>query len=311
MSNHLRDDDECQNCGYTVELAYCTKCGQKNTETRQPFHHLFTHFIEDLVHYDGAFWKTIKHLLFRPGKLTREYLEGKRQTYVPPVKLYIFISIITFFSLSVLASFEKEEPKKPTKQAEKEAQTVHFSGKKFTSVKELDDYQQNSSEDERLDFVSYWFVKNAIAGVDGKEVTSKNFYETLFKVLPKILFLYMPVFAFWIWLFHGKKRWYFFDHGIFTLHYFSMLLLVIFINTAILNILGLIIPVDIYTVFDSVLSFLIFCYFIFYFFRAHRKLYGEKRWISRTKCLILFFINMILLSAGSVVMVVYILQNIH
>jgi hypothetical protein len=37
----------------------------------------------------------------------------------------------------------------------------------------------------------------------------------------------MPLFAFFLWLFHSKKRWYYFDHGIFTLHYFSFLLLII------------------------------------------------------------------------------------
>jgi hypothetical protein len=106
MSSHLRANKECLNCGYTVDRAYCSNCGQKNTETRQPFLHLFAHFIEDLTHYDGAFWKTIKHLLFRPARLTKEYLQGKRQTYVPPVKLYIFISFVTFFTIIALSKTE-------------------------------------------------------------------------------------------------------------------------------------------------------------------------------------------------------------
>src|SRR5690606_11462970 len=81
------------------------KCGQENIETRQSFHYLFTHFIEDLVHYDGSFWKTLKNLLFKPGILTREYLKGKRKEYVAPVKLYLFISFFVFFVGGIINTF--------------------------------------------------------------------------------------------------------------------------------------------------------------------------------------------------------------
>src|SRR5690554_1319742 len=98
MSHHkLRGNKKCLNCGYLVRKRYCPKCGQENIETRQSFHYLFTHFIEDLVHYDGSFWKTLKAILFKPGELTKEYLQGKRKKYVPPVKLYIFVSFFVFF----------------------------------------------------------------------------------------------------------------------------------------------------------------------------------------------------------------------
>ena len=76
-------------------------CGQENAESRKSFHYLFTHFVEDFTHYDNAFWKTIQYLLFRPSRLTREYLSGKRKKYVAPVKLYIFISFITFLMISL------------------------------------------------------------------------------------------------------------------------------------------------------------------------------------------------------------------
>ncbi|UOU99680.1 DUF3667 domain-containing protein [Chryseobacterium daecheongense] len=104
----IREDKTCLNCGHVVEERFCPHCGQENVEPKQPFHYLFTHFIEDFTHYDGQFWKTIKYLLFRPGKLTKEYLAGKRQLYVAPVKLYIFISFITFFLPSLFSGSEEE-----------------------------------------------------------------------------------------------------------------------------------------------------------------------------------------------------------
>ncbi|MGM5630438.1 DUF3667 domain-containing protein [Apibacter raozihei] len=67
--------------------------------------YLFKHFAEDLVHYDSKFWQTIKYLLFYPGKLTNDYLSGKRKSQVAPVKLYIFISFLTFFVTAILPDF--------------------------------------------------------------------------------------------------------------------------------------------------------------------------------------------------------------
>ena len=101
----IRNEKNCLNCNENVEKRFCPKCGQENIETRQPFHYLFTHFVEDFTHYDGQFWGTMKNLLFKPGKLTTIYLSGKRQQYVPPVKLYIFVSFITFFLFALFPPF--------------------------------------------------------------------------------------------------------------------------------------------------------------------------------------------------------------
>jgi len=96
-----RKDKTCLNCWHVVENKFCPNCGQENSDTRKTFHHLFVHFFEDLTHYENAFWKTIKNLLFRPSNLTKEYLSGKRLSYLAPVRLYIFISFIAFFIISL------------------------------------------------------------------------------------------------------------------------------------------------------------------------------------------------------------------
>ena len=129
MAHHeLRNDKTCLNCFHVVESRFCPNCGQENTETRKSFGHLITHFVEDFTHYDNAFWTTIKYLLFKPALLTKEYLSGKRQLFVPPVKLYIFVSFVTFFLLSVLPSefdsisgSEKEPTSKATTEKKAEA----------------------------------------------------------------------------------------------------------------------------------------------------------------------------------------------
>lgn len=310
--DHFRNDTECENCGHQVEKKFCTNCGQKNVETRQTFPTLVGHFAEDLTHYDTAFWRTLKHLLFRPGRLTRIYLEGKRQQYVPPVKLYIFISFITFLIPGMLPDFieHSEKDEKDTmeivdnsfKEATK-SEPVEFNGHAINSIKELDSLRA-LPEGQKVSWIDYADAKIELNFKENK-FTWTDVGEAFVHTLPKVLFLYMPIFAFWIWMFHGKRRWYFFDHGIFTLHYFSFLLLLftlIYIISWILRQIGLnnlvFIPVMIYLIYP-----------FFYFFRSHRRMYGESRLVSRLKSFMLFTINMVSIVFVIIAVAYYILLN--
>lgn len=308
----LRTDNECENCGYAVDVAFCSKCGQKNVETRQTFPKLVGHFAEDLTHYDTAFWKSLKHILFNPGRLTRIYLEGKRQEYVPPVKLYIFISFITFLIIGLLpeSPTEKEITQNSDIEIETvptEKDTIEFNGRDYTNFNQV----KNDHEKGELNFFEYHAAKATFHARDHK-VNEEKMSDAILHTVPKAIFLYMPIFTFWIWLLHGKRRWYFFDHGIFTLHYFSFLLLsftIFFILTRAIS----------WTVSNEyivgsvtvLLSFVLIGYMVFYFFRSHRRMYGETRLVSRLKSIVLFFINMFCISWFMLGLLYYALMTIH
>ncbi|MBL7868581.1 MAG: DUF3667 domain-containing protein [Flavobacterium lindanitolerans] len=333
----LRENKTCLNCNYVVENKFCPNCGQENTETRQSFHYLFTHFIEDLTHYDGSFWKTIKGLLFKPGYLTKTYLEGKRKKFVPPVKLYIFISFVTFFLPTLLPGpslikfnekkdVEKQEVKTTKEEVNKESEKglkemndeveEELSGidlpnrPRIKNLTQLDSIQKNSQKAEKLSDFEYSATKKIIKILKSKnraELWNKAM-ESFVHTLPKVLFLYMPIFAFFLWLMHDKKKWYYFDSGVFTLHYFSFLLLVITIGMLFNWIMDLI-PYG--SIFSNLYNLAAMFYMFFYFFRAHSNFFGEHKAISRIKGFVLFFINMFLISIFSTILFLYSLWNLH
>lgn len=313
----LRKDKTCLNCRYVVENRFCSNCGQENTDTRKTFYHLFIHFIEDLTHYENAFWKTIKNLLFKPSALTKEYLSGKRLSYLAPVRLYIFISFITFFLITVFPNKDSEalkiqETKVPTntKQETKDEEDLFNFG--YGSVTELDSIQKNAPESKKRSEFNYWINKKIQTIKDhntNKEILEK-FVESFLHNLPKVLFVFMPFFAFFLWLFHNKKRWYYFDHGIFTLHYFSFLLLLFLILFLTNKFLSLFEKSGLISFILGLFNFIGFSWMIYYFYPAHHRFYGETRFVSFLKSSLLFIINFIIVILIITIFAVYTFINL-
>ncbi|WP_199118836.1 DUF3667 domain-containing protein [Pedobacter sp. ASV28] len=95
----LRKEKNCLNCGHEVAETYCPHCGQENIELKEDAWHMITHAIADYFHFEHKFFGTIKPLLLKPGKLTVDYVAGKRASFLHPIKLYIFISIVFFITI--------------------------------------------------------------------------------------------------------------------------------------------------------------------------------------------------------------------
>lgn len=97
-----RKEKDCLNCGTTVQGRFCQACGQENIEPKESFWGMFTHFFNDITHFDGKFFTTLKDLLFKPGFLSSEYMKGRRMSYLNPIRMYVFTSalfFLVFFSL--------------------------------------------------------------------------------------------------------------------------------------------------------------------------------------------------------------------
>lgn len=321
----IREDQTCQNCNATVEHRYCSYCGQENTETRQRFHYLFTHFIEDFVHYDGSFWMTIRKLFFKPGLATKEYLNGKRNSTVNPVKLYIFVSFLTFFVLAVFPSkndgdikIENSVQNKVNEDIDEIEALGHLDSIQTNRIKEelrgdnqgivIDTKDRASIQKIERDLPFLKPITNKIMQIHHRKLSNDELWR-LFKSnflssIPKGLFFYMPLFAFVLWIFNNKKKWWYFDHGIYTLHYFSILLLsvmciTIFSRSADWINLGFV---------DFIFGLINTClliYLIYIFYKGANTLYGGRKRVNFVKLSMVLLINTFIFTFVIIGLLVY------
>lgn len=94
----------CLNCGTVLAGPFCHYCGQPDRRLMRFFPVLLRELLEDLVNFDSRFLRTLMPLLFKPGRLTRDYMDGKRFRYTPPVRLYLLSSVILFLLAALVST---------------------------------------------------------------------------------------------------------------------------------------------------------------------------------------------------------------
>jgi len=101
----LPDHPNCLNCGTELRGQYCGGCGQRARNRLISLWELLQDAFGDLFEIDSRLWRTIIPLLIRPGRLTLDYLEGRRARYMPPFRMYLVLSVIFF----VVAFFDPQD----------------------------------------------------------------------------------------------------------------------------------------------------------------------------------------------------------
>ena len=91
-----RKEKICLNCSAELNGRFCHMCGQENLEPKESVWSLISHFFYDITHFDGKFFSTLGFLLRKPGFLSREYMRGRRASYLNPIRMYVFSSALFF-----------------------------------------------------------------------------------------------------------------------------------------------------------------------------------------------------------------------
>lgn len=89
----------CPNCGTELRGEHCWSCGQSAKDLKRPFAALFIDVLNAVFSFDGRLARTLPALMFRPGHVTRSYMDGKRVRYVPPFRLFLLASVLFFLVL--------------------------------------------------------------------------------------------------------------------------------------------------------------------------------------------------------------------
>ncbi len=106
MSKKKVKQHECANCNFQFSSGsehtnFCPNCGQENHNPRFPLVHYGYELLEGFLHFDTKFFYSLKILLFRPGKITFDYIHNIRGRYTPPFRMFIFLSIFCLLALGI------------------------------------------------------------------------------------------------------------------------------------------------------------------------------------------------------------------
>ena len=98
-----RPEEPCRNCGDPTPGAFCPSCGQRKVEVQVSLKVLLKEVARDQLGVEGRLPRTLGALFFRPGLLTRDYLDGRVERYIRPFKLYLVSSLILFLLVGILS----------------------------------------------------------------------------------------------------------------------------------------------------------------------------------------------------------------
>lgn len=107
-----KDDltQRCKNCDSELLGEFCHVCGQQDRHYIRSMFAVVGDLMGEISHWDSRFYRTLIGLFMRPGFLTQEFVNGRHASYVPPLRLYFFISLISFLVLTALIDFDNVAP---------------------------------------------------------------------------------------------------------------------------------------------------------------------------------------------------------
>jgi hypothetical protein len=279
----------CKNCNAALLGRFCVNCGQAADVHVPSTVELLHEMLEGLTHSDSRLWRTLKLLWFKPGRLTEEFVAGRRVAYLPPFRLYLILSIVFF----LIASF------------------VHPSGQ----VIQFDDASAPgaASDAQRVtgcqdaNFITFtsdpkWNQRFQHACLEAVRERGKALWPVVVGTAPKAMFIFLPLIAFLHMLLYWRPRYRYAEHLLFFIHLHAF-----FFSVAIVMICAIIAAdswpklAGVSDVLETVLGWYAAIYSLFAMRRVFR-----RGWLGTLfKAVVLFFIYSIVFALTFVGVIVY------
>lgn len=310
--------EHCLNCRSPLAGQYCATCGQRARNRLISLWELISDAFGDVFELDSRLWRTLIPLFGRPGALTRDYLEGRRARYMPPFRTYLVLSIIFFLiaffdprqdlqilfepdavsdSADTLPSGDSEAPKTKEEIAQEVFDELAAEGIVVEGVdlKNVDEEKSGVSiqlpKDGRPGMCDFgglesaelppWLAKrltkerllqicDRVVANDGRD-----FLKALLDKIPAALFFLLPLMALVLKVLYPLSKRYYVEHLLFVIHFHAFFFLILTIEV-LLSKLG---PSGIATASGVAVAF----YIPVYLFKAMRRVYSQKRFITFLK----------------------------
>jgi hypothetical protein len=295
--------ETCLNCSFPLEAEtkFCPQCGQKRIHAgNQSVWHLILESVGDFFHLDSKFIGTLRPLLFNPGFLTVQYLEGRRIRYFEPFKLFLFLSFLFFLTSGLLnhrragIDFEKagylQKADSIMRSRHKGSFSLNLNKAYEEGIAVPDDSLRRMILKSGLSrfvemkypgaspvtkFLVKQMIKNRLEG-------SASLDENMKKTMPKLVFILIPFFALILKLLYRGKKVLYFNHLIFSLHFLSFFFLLFTFKEFVALAAGWLNPA-----FSLIL--------LGYLFFALRRVYGQKTRATLGRFLLLISGSLLLL----------------
>lgn len=256
---------------------YCALCGQKHDPHRHTVGHFIAETAESLSHADSRLWITLWKLLSKPGLLAVEFFEGRRARYLPPIRLYLVISVVFFLLLgmgesapvvaadpdAMVNGVSLTHPNTDPVAVEKACAALVYNGP----------FQQQISPK-----LKAGCSKTLTAG-------GTTLGAAFLRNLPKAMFVLLPLFAVVMLPFYLWPRRLYAEHLVYLLGNHTA----IFLVSILMQLVGLVLPA-----LSGPLTLASLLYIVWYCWRGMRVFYGNGRWLTLAKFLELGFLYLIL-----------------
>ena len=220
----------CLNCGTSLTGPFCSQCGQRDVPPYPSVRELVVDAFWELSGWDGRFASTLRALVSKPGRLTLDFLEGRRARYISPLRLYLMASLVYFLAAAAAPDIKVADGKTafigvrytpaPGTKAERVATAT---GKAISSQEAISPADRDSimlAVDKAPAIMRPFFQKALL--------DPKGLRRSLIEAMPKMLFALLPVFAAIVALFYRRRKYP--EHLYFAIHLHAFVFVVLTVS---------------------------------------------------------------------------------
>ena len=210
----------CLNCGAHLHGRYCHACGQSSDDHHRSIVHLLWEAVEGFTHLDGRLAKTVPALLFGPGKLARDHVEGRRMRHVPPFRMFLITLLVFMFAAEAVVgrvhATTEVVTTKPSMAGASAARKVVV--ERPMTAEDLETIKASSGYSRLHGPLGRWLEARI-----GRAASNREFYLMLvFQWAHRLAILMLPILAGLLTLLYVYKRqFYVYDHLVVSMQYLS------------------------------------------------------------------------------------------